>query len=69
MKVLIHNDMDIIKAVRKLSKLKSISGVTSAIVKQSMIFKKGTTIRREKILQKHATIRAFKMSQKKGMQP
>lgn len=65
MKIIVSGDMA--KATRKLSKLKSLSGTTSAAVKQSMVFKKGTTIRREKILSKRAVIRAFKMSQKTQM--
>jgi len=62
MKVIVSGDVT--KAARKLSKLKSMSGTTSALVKQSLIFKKGTTIRREKILKKLATIRSFKMNQR-----
>lgn len=56
---------ELAKAIRKLSKFKSMAGVTSATIKEKMIFKKGTTIRRLKLLSKYAVIRAFKQTQKR----
>ncbi len=62
MKVTVNGEL--IKAVRKLSKMKSIAGTSSAAIKASKIFKKGTTLRGEKKHAKRAKIRAFKKQQK-----
>ncbi|MFN9115098.1 MAG: hypothetical protein ACK5XN_33990 [Bacteroidota bacterium] len=60
MKVLVQNDP--IKAIRRLAKLKSMAGITSTAIKESLIYKKGTTKRREKLLSKRRVIRSFKHS-------
>lgn len=62
MKVVVNNDLT--KSIRKLSKFKSMAKTVSAAIKQSKIFKKDTTKRREKILAKKAVIRDFKKSKK-----
>lgn len=58
MKVLVKKDL--IKATRRLAKLKSMCKLTSSILKESMIFKKKTTKRREMKLKKMSIIRKNK---------
>jgi DNA-binding Lrp family transcriptional regulator len=66
MKVLVQNELT--KAIRKLSKLKSMAGITSAVVKDKLVFKKKTTLRRIKKLHKLSVIRNFKINQRKTME-
>jgi len=51
---------DIVKAIRKLSKMKFISGTSSSEVKKSKIFQKKTTLRRQRVLAKILKISEFK---------
>ena len=58
------NKGDITKITRKVSKLRSIMGITSAKIKEKTVFMKGTTKRRMKKLNKLRVIRNY-LSQKK----